>query len=307
MARYFAAVGDVHGEMKKMVRLVQRTVAEAGLELDEAAAAAAAAGATAGAAAAAAAASPLEFVLQVGDFEPNRDAADLASMASPEKHRHLGDYHEFDRGQETFPWPLYFIGGNHEPYGYLDQHLDGAQLIPNCTYLGRVGSAELGGGLRVAGISGIFSPSRFDKPRPSYRVIASNSVKQYTYYNQDDIAKARALVDAAAAAPPIDVFLCHDWPSGLPKPAATGRAIEGSTHLRNLIERLRPRLVLCGHEHQEHSAEIDLPPSAVRKQGSRTVSVECLGAVWQAGAVKIFRVDPDGSITLVHKNTFVEP
>jgi hypothetical protein len=30
-----------------------------------------------------------------------------------------------------------FVGGNHEPWGHLDQHCDGGQLADNVQFLGR--------------------------------------------------------------------------------------------------------------------------------------------------------------------------
>ncbi|WP_437712111.1 hypothetical protein WMF45_42230 [Sorangium sp. So ce448] len=54
----------------------------------------------------------IDFVLQVGDFEPHRHEDDLATASLPQKYRDLGDFWAFDQGLASFEWPIYFIGGN---------------------------------------------------------------------------------------------------------------------------------------------------------------------------------------------------
>src|SRR5690242_2689007 len=108
---YFAGVGDVHGEHHRMIERLARWEDASGLRLG--------------------------FVLQVGDFEPHRHAEDLATKTGPAKYRRLGDFPDFASGRAKFPWPVYAIGGNHEPYGWLDEMPHGGALAPNCTYLGR--------------------------------------------------------------------------------------------------------------------------------------------------------------------------
>ena len=63
----FAVAGDIHGQY----RALARHLAEVRAELGE-----------------------LDFVLAVGDAEPNRDEADAAGVAGPEKYRILGEFPE---------------------------------------------------------------------------------------------------------------------------------------------------------------------------------------------------------------------
>ncbi|MCK6513993.1 metallophosphoesterase [Myxococcota bacterium] len=219
----FAAVGDVHGEHRAMVRLVSGLARARGVEP--------------------------AAVLQVGDFEPHRHEDDLASMAAPQKYRHVGDFPRFVRGEEAYPWPLYFIGGNHEPYAFLDETPDGAALIPGCHYLGRVGVTELEG-LRVVGVSGIHHPERSRGPRPPGSTFRTVSNKEFTYFTEDELERALALG-------PADVLMLHEWPAGLVTldelSAATGRRFfgedVGNTPAQALVELLRPKLLLLGHMH----------------------------------------------------------
>lgn len=262
----FAAVGDIHGGMHAMIRLVAAKQKELGTTID--------------------------FVLQTGDFEPMRNEADLATMAAPQKYRALGDFPEFFAGRAEFPWPVYFIGGNHEPYGYLDETPDGATLIKNCHYFGRTGSADIGG-LRVAGISGIHSENHYQELRPPAAEIDRHANKLYTYFNEHDIAKMLEYGQP-------DILLMHDWPAGIiaeadqhlfVKELGSGRfATIGSSVLRDLVDLLQPRLVLCGHMHRAYRATLSYADGT-------TGHVCCLPEI-AAGieAVAVFEVKGDGGI-----------
>jgi hypothetical protein len=127
--KYFAVVGDVHGNMNLMVDLLSKWEVKNKIKLS--------------------------FVLQVGDFEPHRNKDDVLSMAAPSKYKKLGDFPEYFKGKRTFPWLVYFIGGNHEPYIFLDHISEGGAIINNCFYFGRSGVTTIEG-LRVAGLSGIY-------------------------------------------------------------------------------------------------------------------------------------------------------
>ncbi|NOK17096.1 metallophosphoesterase [Corallococcus carmarthensis] len=261
---YFAAVGDVHGQMHAMVRLVEGWSARTG--------------------------KPLAFVVQVGDFEPHRDEADLATMAAPAKYKHLGDFPAYHRRQTGFPWPVYFIGGNHEPYGFLDaQAPQGLEVTPGCHYLGRVGQVEPRG-LRVAGLSGIHREDVFRTARPSLLDPRSVSHKAFAYFNEEDVDRAMGLRN-------IDVLLLHDWPSGLIAASDAAafahqrRSVShdtvGNDYARMLVEALRPRLVLCGHMHRAYRATIRHPSGQVS-------DVACLASVRQGlESLAVFHVSSD--------------
>ncbi|MGE0710544.1 MAG: metallophosphoesterase [Planctomycetota bacterium] len=225
MTTRFAAVGDVHGEMDLMVELLREREASHG---------------------------PFEFVLQVGDLEPHRHEQDLASMAAPAKYRDLGDFPTYHRGERALPWPVCFVGGNHEPYGWLDELPAGGELIENCRYLGRAGVAELGG-LRVVGLSGIHRERDYERPRPGPGERCSP---------KERIGFREGEVEAALAHGRADVLVLHDWPSGidqgLPTGLRRGAGGFGNEPARLLVELLRPRLVLCGHMHFRHRARVPL-------------------------------------------------
>lgn len=188
--------------------------------------------------------SPLDLVLQCGDAQPFRDEADLEYMNCPKKYRELGDFWAFHSGETQFPVPLIFIGGNHEPWLFLDGHRDGGALAENVEFFGRVGLRNVDG-LRIAGVSGVYSPKYFAElhPAPPYPV---SQRKQATYYNQDDIERALGFGH-------VDILLLHDWPDLMNSardatwPTRWGHV--GCKHLSRIVEALRPRWVFCGHMH----------------------------------------------------------
>ncbi len=283
----FAAVGDVHGKMHRMVEQVEQAAAAAGVEV--------------------------ELVLQVGDFEPHRHDDDVASMAAPSRYRVLGDFPDFHARTASFPWPVLFVGGNHEPYGWLEHHPGGAELIPGCRYLGREGLWEHRG-LRVAGLSGIMRPDQIDQHRPHVRAFATTSNKRFIGYTREEIGR---LMDRCQDAAP-HVLLLHEWPRvalGSPErvqllqffahqghevgnedeeeeldfPRLRDQATVGTAEALELVQLIEPGLVLCGHVHAPLRTCIEAP-------GGR-VALRALAKI-DAGpdAVALFRFDPVGGL-----------
>jgi len=156
------------------------------------------------------------------------------------KHRSLGNFGALLPGD--LACPVFFVGGNHEPYVALDD-ATGPYPYPwgdtgDVFYLGRVGTTNLGE-LQVAWISGIYSADA----DPALRV---NSPRMRTYFAQDELCQLESAMEAVGG---VDVLLTHEWPSGLYQD-------RGSQALRNLVERLAPKLHLCGHLHRSLEATI---------------------------------------------------
>ena len=243
----FAGVGDVHGRHQQMVQMVQRRRTSAG---------------------------EVAFVLQVGDFECHRHELDLATMAAPQKHRALGDFHRYHNGELRYPWPVYFIGGNHECYGWLDRHPRGFWPIPQrCCYLGRVGQAEILG-VRVLGLSGVHDEQALGSRRPTVEQFGSRSNKDYVSFCDHEI-------EAAAMVQEVEVMMVHEWPDGVVSDADSLR-IHNSPKVRrrgagnpwawDLVAQHRPALLLCGHTHLRYRRILEWD------DGRRTL-VCCLGAI----------------------------
>lgn len=216
----FAVVGDVHGEMWAMIRLLCGWEKSRGRRL--------------------------EFVLQVGDFEPHRDERDLATMAAPAKYRDLGDFPLFARGEAQFPWPVWFIGGNHEPYGWLETLPAGGRVAPDCHFIGRANVVQIGS-LRVAGLSGIYKPERFGVARPPVSQFSIQSNTAWIAWNKQDI-------EQLSRSGPVDVFVLHEWPL-LPFDWATLETKvrppqeSGAPWIEMVVRALSPKIIFCGHTH----------------------------------------------------------
>ncbi|WP_276961378.1 metallophosphoesterase [Ferrimicrobium acidiphilum] len=97
----FLAIGDVHGHWECVIEAIALAEAILGKAPD--------------------------LVLQVGDAEPHRNEEDLAGCHAPKKYRSVGDLSALRQGDIRSP--VYFIGGNHEPYVALDA-LPGPFLLP---------------------------------------------------------------------------------------------------------------------------------------------------------------------------------
>ncbi|CAB9512162.1 Lariat debranching enzyme [Seminavis robusta] len=191
----FAVVGDVHGQFSLLARKLEAICEKNDFSLD--------------------------FVLQVGDLECHRNDDDLRSMAAPAKKRTLGDFWKACQDDDFYMrHPMYFIGGNHECYGWLDNEshfaADGTNLMkgflevaPNVFYLGRAGylpirffekpakeatedtdehPLDVDGILNLGFLSGIHRPADYYHRRPAMTEnnLANESNKRWIGFNVYD-------------------------------------------------------------------------------------------------------------------------
>ena len=208
-----------------------------------------------------------DFCLQVGDAQPCRTEEDLTGLSVPNKYRKMGDFPRVLTGEITFSRPLFFIGGNHEPWLFLDEHGPGP-ICNRIEYLGRAGVRDIGG-LTVGFLSGNYSPTI------SHNINASRlSVRHRTYFTQADIDVL------LAADKQIDVMMTHIWPRGL-----DWDGTDIGCPLFDQLLALRPRLWICGHMHRSQLAKVN--------QGD--TQVVALGAVphWQPGAAALIEMTTD--------------
>ncbi|HKJ60005.1 MAG TPA: metallophosphoesterase [Halobacteriales archaeon] len=144
------------------------------------------------------------------------------------------------------PTPTYFIAGNNEVFdviaalrfGLLERSdVHNAHLLHS--------TAVDVAGLRVAGLSGNFAPSRYNRPRES---LTGDRRRHFT---ADDVARAKTLGG-------VDVFLAHEAPNGLPVSESYD---VGCGYIDEILDALDPDLCLVGHHH-EH-AETTLGDTSV--------------------------------------------
>lgn len=203
----------------------------------------------------------IDLLICCGDFQATRNEEDLQSMAVPKKYRHMCSFYKYYSGEKTAPILTLFIGGNHEASNHLQELPYGGWAAPNIYYLGYAGVVNFGG-LRIAGLSGIYKPydySRGHFERPPY----TESTKRSVYHIRNvEVFRLKQIKS------PVDVCLSHDWPRGIYnfgniqnlvqiKPYFKDEIAEnslGSIPCEELLFHLKPRYWFAAHLHCKFSA-----------------------------------------------------
>ena len=211
-------------------------------------------------------------MLVLGDSHattPDRRAALLAAYEAvdPEAALHLGDLGHYD-----LPAPTWFVAGNNEDFDVIDALRAGESPggVRNANLLAST-VAEVQG-LRVAGLSGNYAPTRLDKSR---RELSGDRRRHFV---RDEVGQAARLED-------VDVFLTHEAPEGLIYYGYDA----GCEYVTDLVSVLDPDLCLVGHHHVHKEGET---------AGVRTVA---LAPVWEG----YYTMDPE-TLDLEFHETDVE-
>lgn len=109
-------------------------------------------------------------------------------MACPPKYRHMGDFKDYYDGTSIAPVPTIFIGGNHEASNFLQELYYGGWVCPNMYYLGHSGVVNFGG-LRIAGISGIFYPRDYRTGYYEKEPYTQDMIRSAYHYREFEIKK----------------------------------------------------------------------------------------------------------------------
>jgi len=150
----------------------------------------------------------VDLLLCCGDFQAVRNESDLSCMAVPPKYRHMETFYKYYSGEKKAPVLTVFIGGNHEASNHLWELPYGGWVAPNIYYLGYAGVVSFGG-IRIAGLSGIYKSHDYNKghfERPPYN---NSTVRSAYHVRSFDIFKLKLLSQ------PVDIFVSHDWPIGV--------------------------------------------------------------------------------------------
>lgn len=219
------ALGDIHGSFKSAVADIKAATKEMGR---------------------------VDAVLCVGDVEANRNARDAAGVATGRGHRRwVGEFPQVLDGRLPIPVPMWFIGGEHEPWQALDVRGPGP-LAPNVSFLGRAGVRSVAG-LTVGFLSGVYGEY-------SHRDLGDRLGRdeRCCYVDAEVIALKRGVQKKGR----IDILLTHDWPSGV-----LGEL--GDPQLRELAQHVVPRVHVCGHHHLRVSGLVDgVPVEALAQVGN---------------------------------------
>lgn len=171
------------------------------------------------------------------DDHDNRRALFAAYReADPDVTLQLGDLMFYD-----LPAPTWFIGGNNEDFDTVEALRNG--LVSNSrvrnAHLLASTAVELDG-LRIAGLSGNFAPTQYDRPRAN---LVGDRRRHFTH---EDIEQAMGLGS-------VDVLLTHEAPHGLP---VAEEYDVGCSYIDDLLSALTPDLCLIGHHHQHAETTI---------------------------------------------------
>lgn len=101
-----------------------------------------------------------------------------------------------------------FIGGNHEASNYLQELAYGGWVAPNIYYLGCAGVVQIGG-IRIAGLSGIFNGRDYLKGHFEKSPYSDSTMRTVYHVRNLEVFRLRQLREN------IDVFISHDWPRGV--------------------------------------------------------------------------------------------
>jgi predicted phosphodiesterase len=194
-------------------------------------------------------------MLVLGDShasDPDKRDALLAAYeaADADVALHVGDLEHYDP-----PVTTYFIAGNNEDFDVIGSMRENATLGERNARLLASTAADVQG-VRVAGLSGNYSPTRYEKSRDEL------SGDRRRHLTREDVRAATELDG-------VDVFLTHESPQGF-----LGR---GCAHVDDILRALRPDLCLVGHYHRHAEG---------RFEETRLVGLE---PVWES----YYRLDPE--------------
>ena len=176
----------------------------------------------------------------------------------------LGDLEWYD-----LPVPTWFIGGNNEDFDVIEAMRAG-ESVPeaNNAHLLASTAADVEG-LRVAGLSGNFAPTRYDRSR--HELVG----ERRRHFTREDVERLAELDD-------VDLLLTHEAPTGL----LSYSYDPGCEHVDDLIAAVDPELCLVGHHHSHHETTV---------HGTRVVSL--------APAWKCYYVLDPADLALVARET----
>ncbi|XP_064598274.1 lariat debranching enzyme-like [Liolophura sinensis] len=226
----------------------------------------------------------VDLLLICGDFQAVRNKADLHCMAVPPKYQHMNTFYKYYSGEKKAPVLTVFIGGNHEASNYLQELLYGGWVAPNIYYMGYANVIQFGG-LRIAGLSGIYKANHYSLghfERPPY---SDNSKRSAYHIRNLDVFRLKQI------SRPLDICMSHDWPRGIynfgnkdallrHKPFLKQEVEEdslGSPPAEELLYKLQPQYWFSAHLHTKFAAHVEHQTEDYRCKTTKFLSLDkCL-------------------------------
>ncbi|AGN00847.1 metallophosphoesterase [Salinarchaeum sp. Harcht-Bsk1] len=164
------------------------------------------------------------------DEQSNRSALLAAyEEADADTALQVGDLLYYD-----LPVPTWFVAGNDEDLDVVESLRTGSDADRTRNVHLLASTAVERHGIRVAGLSGNYAPTQFDRPRSELE----NDRRRH--FVSDDVERATELTD-------VDVFLAHEAPHGLLQ--SDGYDV-GCKHVDAILRALTPDRCLVGHHHE---------------------------------------------------------
>jgi Icc-related predicted phosphoesterase len=166
----------------------------------------------------------------------------------------VGDLQWYD-----LPVEMWFVAGNNEDFDVVEALRDGVSGpdVTNACLLASTTTRLQG--LRIAGLSGNYAPTKYDLPRSE---LAGDRRRHFV---REDVQRLAGLGD-------VDVLLTHEAPTGLLYYGYD----PGCEHVDDLIDAIAPDLCLVGQHHRHEEATVE---------GCRVVS---LAPAWE----RYYTLDP---------------
>lgn len=189
----------------------------------------------------------------------------------------MGSFASYMDGTRQAPVLTLVIGGNHEASNHMQERYHGGWLAPNIYFVGIAGVLRVGG-VRIAGLSGIFNARSFHKGHFEVPPYSESDIRSVYHVRSFEVFQLAHL------AQPIDVFLSHDWPRGIYRYGnandlfrrksflAAERDEFGSPANADLLLALKPTYWFCGHMHVKFAAVVPHAPAPAAPETDQVVS-----------------------------------
>ncbi|MCL4428107.1 MAG: metallophosphoesterase [Deltaproteobacteria bacterium] len=219
------AAGDVHGRIDKFYGCIKKFESELKINFD--------------------------VVLQVGDFGIWTDENYHDGITK--FHKGTGDFPVWYREKKPVPVKTFFVNGNNEDFNFLNSiKLSGDfEILKNLYYIpnGQVVEIKINiERLIVAGVGGKYDPEHFGHNEADryYTKLEIDNLLRYADENKGKEDKN------------IDIFISHDAPEGvLIEDNDKNRYYPKAVGLRDLILKIKPKMVFFGHHHGICKSEIE--------------------------------------------------